>query len=438
MSLFKRRNYKLLYSLLVVLPAVAVTSISLHFDVEPLFVSKAVVRAVVLNSIALAVKLHDPTPPVLQASLGPNRISAVNSMSDAPEKMSSLISSFFPNKNIVIISLDNKPFIRSRFAFGYQPATDVKLISLHDKFQLAKLKIPTENDFEQLIAISNWVHGQWSHGTSGAKEFCPSDFNADKILTLAHHGYRFWCHVYSMTFIQVAASLGYQARLVSLTKDGYESNDMHAVAEVWSNYYGKWITVDTDFNIWYTRDGIPLSVLEIHNLLLSNDIDSIKVIKGIRRPQPEFESRIPTLYNYYKYFYVDMRNDWLSNKYFPGHPSRSDKATLFWIDRRLPRVLSIRTAVFDKSDLYWDLNRTYLTFGDSDSRAKEVSVRLSTVTPNFSHFEISMNGGPSMKVVSSTLIWKIHEGENVISVYSVNNAGLKGIASRLAIVVGQN
>lgn len=429
-----RLKYVFLCCLIILLPPSGIFTIAWYYGKDSLYVFNTLVRALVLKSIALAVKLHDPCPEALYYSIGPNQIKFKNT-SGTPEMLSSLVRSLFPHHSINIVSFDNKPFICTNYIFGYQPAADPALKSLREKYDLSKLLHSTENDFEQLVAIANWVHSQWLHGTSGAKDFNPMEFNADIILTRARLGDKFWCHVYSMTFIQVAASLGYQARLVSLTKDGYESSDMHAVAEVWSNFYGKWITVDTDFNIWYTQNGIPLSVLEIHNAFLANETNTIRVEKGITRSPPDFEKRITSLYSYYRYFYVDMRNDWLTNRYFPGHPARSDQTTLFWSDKRLPPVLSLKTKVTNKDDLYWDINRTYINFGNQSIQEKKIEVYPCTVTPNFSHFEVSLDNDCQKNLTSSSFFWQLRLGVNTISIRSVNSDGVKGIESRFVVAI---
>ena len=423
-------RHRLKYLIWITLVCLFLTS--WHYQKSPLYVAKIIARAIGLHTIALAVKIHDPSPEVLIADSGPYEPNKAG-FHYSSDKLLEIIGGVYPGHDLVVLNFDNKPIVSSRYRFAYQPARDSSLELLKEKYHLAELFPQNENDFEQILEIANWVHGQWLHGTSGAKEFRPGKFNADRILTRARQGDRFWCHVYSMTFIQVAASMGHQARLVSLTKDGYESSDMHAVAEVWSNFYKKWICIDIDFNIWYSKDGMPLSVLEVHDAFIGQT-GSVSVVKGAKRPQPDLESRIPSLPHYYRYFYLDMRNDWLSNSYFPGHPARSDKATLFWVDKRLSPTLNLKIGVSDPAEFYWDLNRTTIAFKNSHNLKKEVELFLSTVTPNFSHFELSANGEKKMSA-SSTFFWPLRPGVNEISVRSVNSSGIKGVETRLTVAI---
>jgi hypothetical protein len=217
-----------------------------------------------------------------------------------------------------------------------------------------------------------------------------------------------------------------------LSKDGYSRD--HAVAEIWSNFYQKWIMIDVDFNIWYTREGIPLNVLEIHNALMDGREKSLDIEVGRSRPIPEYESGIPSLIGYYRYFDVDMRNDWLTNRYFRGHPARSDEASLWWQDERLPPILHFKTATSNRDDLYWDVNRVHLSFGASPC-PKIIVVHMDTMTPNFDHFAVVIDQSAAHKSTSCEFEWELHKGVNAVEVRPVNSVGRNGISSRIVICV---
>ena len=416
------------------LTLVLLLSVSWYYGKSPLFVARITLRGIALRAIGLCVAAHDPSPKPILCATGPAATSkSCMGTSVTFETLTQDVNMIFPRSYVTIKFSENSPIRRSRYSFSYQPASDPQLAVLRDNYRLSHLILPTNDDFENITRIVDWVHGQWCHGTSGAGDFNPGEFDADAIITHARHGDRFWCQVYAMTFVQVAASLGFQARLVSLTKDGYVSSDMHAVAEVWSNRYDKWIVVDPDFNIWYTRKGIPLNALEIHNAVIARAVDTIKIVKGVRRSGGEFESRIPKLYGYYRYFYVDMRNDWLTNRYFPGHPKRSDSATLFWDDPRLPSVLTLMTQTNSPHDLYWDINKTHACVGQPDIRTMNLPVYIDTLTPNYTHFEIVVDGAQSIPENTAEFAWKLHVGRNSLAICSVNAFGHRGIPAKIAI-----
>jgi hypothetical protein len=407
-----------------------VIGISRYYAASPIYTVQSFTREIALEVIELCLRIYDPsteTRPLLGPSCSQKRLKPVASDSNELQR---LVGSKFPKQSVAMFEFNNGPLARGRYRFGYQTVSDPLIRQMAKKYNLYDVISDKKDDFEQILAIANWVQSRWIHGTSG--QFDADRFDADVILEQAKNGARFWCHVYCMTFIQLAASMGVSGRLVGLSKDGYARD--HAVAEVWSNFHQKWIMIDVDFNIWYTREGIPLSVLEIHNALMDGRADLLRIERGQNRPIPEYESRIASLIGYYRYFDVDLRNDWLTNHYFPGHPARSDEATLWWQDGRLPPVLHFKTPTSNPNDLYWDVNRVHLSFSPSSSPEK-ITVYMDTMTPNFDNFAIVVDASKLHKVVSCEFEWELHEGVNSVEAWPVNSIGQKGISSRIVISV---
>lgn len=397
-----------------------ILSASIYYHADPLYVCRTAARSLVLQTVAAVVKVGDPAPP-LKALTGP-------SWSLPPQSRSAftaLLGTLYPDCHFSVESYRNTTLVRSTYDFGYQPADDAGMKRLREKYPVVA-RFYAQGDFAGSLALMNWVHGQWPHGT---KECDYNDFDADLVLTRAREGERYWCSIYAMTFVQLASSAGVQARLVGLSKDPYDRE--HAVAEVWSNEKGKWFVVDPDFNIWYSRDGVPLDALQINEALKGKQTGSIIINKGAQRPSPGMEERIPSLFELYRYFSIHMRNDWMTNHYFPGHPSRSDESTLFWDQGELP-VLNLETKDGKRGNFYWDLNRTQLQFVP-EAAARRLAVRLATTTPNFSHFEIVVDQGEATKTAGDTFFWQLHPGRNAVEVRSVNALGQKGIPAGVVL-----
>jgi len=403
-----------------------IVCMSTYFSISPFQTIKILARGFSTEMISISVRLYDPTHKIITQT-GPivnsNRLSGSGNLFE-------IIKSNYPKQKIDISIYNNKPLIISKYSFSYQTLTDDALLHLHQKNELLPILTKEKNDFEQILILANWVNGLWKHGISG--KFDPNNFDANTVIAQSEHGATFWCHVSAMTLIQVAASMGFEGRLVSLSRDGYVHE--HAVTEFWSNYYQKWITIDPDFNVWYEKNGLPLNVLEIHNSQFDKQNTKINVMKGNHRPISELESRIPSLPEYYRYFEIDMRNDWLTNHYFPGHPSRSDKATIHWYDERVPKILNLKPNTSNPNDIYWDLNRTYSTFSAEKIPNKAITVNLQTVTPNFSYFEIKDNK-QTILIKTNEYIWKLHLGLNSLNIRSVNTMGQKGIRSTIRIFI---
>jgi len=129
---------------------------------------------------------------------------------------------------------------------------------------------------------------------------------------------------------------------------------------------------------------------------------------------------------------VDMRNDWLTNHYFRGHPVRSDRASLFWVDENLPPAFHFKQETSRVEDFYWTLNQAeiWAKNGNSDG---EIGLRFRTFTPNFSRFEILLDGTQKIEWKDASYTWKLHPGMNSVSIRPINQFGVRGIESYVKI-----
>ena len=154
-----------------------------------------------------------------------------------------------------------------------------------------------------------------------------------------------------------------------------------------------------------------MNTLELHRVRLTGTATNLTVIKGGYRPEHfdvESSHVQPPLLPYYRYFFVDMRNDWLSNPYFVGHPKRSDFTSLRWQDSPDDiGFLDLKPITSLERDLYWSLNQVEirLEVNVSNEKSIELTAYLKTITPNFDRFEFGMNGLPEIHHRSSRLMW---------------------------------
>ena len=217
--------------------------------------------------------------------------------------------------------------------FAYQPDVS-ELRAIRERYHLPSLLGRKTSQLTELATLNDWVRRQWIHGTNGPVNL--QHFNTIDIIENARKGAGMSrCHIASMVFTQAALSMGYQGRLFSLSLILIEIPG-HAVTEVWVDDLNKWVAFDTDFNLYYIdKFGVPMNTLELHRVLMTGTATNLTVIKGGYRPEHfdvENSDVQPPLLPYYRYFFVDMRNDWLSNPYFVGHPKRSDFTSLRWQD----------------------------------------------------------------------------------------------------------
>lgn len=316
-----------------------------------------------------------------------------------------------------IIKYENKPLIASMFKFSYQPYNEKKLEILKKEYKLLDITHPAKNEFEKILLIMGWVNSRWKIGFPHNVSY---NFDALDILRRARNGEQFFCSEYVTTYIQLLSSLGITARYVGLFKG-------HAISEVWSDDFDKWIVMDPTYNIYYEENGVPLNALELHNAWVSNNWKNIKVIS--KNSNNEISYYQFKLIDYYENFFVSMRNDWFTNVYPRWHPiSNSIMNSIEWSDGYTKNDIRVAKESNREQDLYWPLNHVYIKLTDYNILENTISLKLylDTVTPNFDKFFIKLDDKEEINTVEPVFNWRLHKGLNTLEVASFNKFGIKG------------
>jgi len=406
-----------------------------YFTVPTFQAGKYLLRASVLRSLEVATAIYDPYVSSVHTRLYPEDWKGWPADARGPhlaiDRLSNLTGQNVRLHESTIQLVDDRAL-----GFAYESSRTKELQELRVLYQLESRIDRRAPQLEQLAMLNDWTRRQWVHGSNRSVKFFR--FNVIEILEEAKKGGQYWCQVASMSFVQIAAALGYQARLLSLYS--YSTPDRepeHAVVEVWVDELRKWVVFDTDFNLYYVNQfGVALNALELHDALVTRRVEGIQAVKGAYRPERfdiEAASAQPLLLPYYRNFCIEMRNDWLSNTYFPGHPKRSDKNSLCWWSGQ-GAWFDLRPVARDRSDLYWPLNDVDIRLALDTSREAptDLFVYLRTITPNFDRFEIKENNTAFVHN-SSLLRWQLRSGKNTLAARSVNAAGIKGSPSLITV-----
>src|SRR5690606_27788151 len=117
-------------------------------------------------------------------------------------------------------------------------------------------------------------------------------------------------------------NMGHQARLVAVH---------HGMTEVWSNQYRKWVLMDAELNHHFERDGVPLNMGELREIFHDPSPDRVRVVQGeqtsgdasttmVHLKVAELDPESGVAWFAGPLHLVDLRNDWMTNRYFRGHP----------------------------------------------------------------------------------------------------------------------
>jgi len=337
------------------------------------------------------------------------------------------------NKRLKIKLSKKQGYIETKFAFCYQPYDEDKLKTVRSKYRLDEVVSAAKNEFDELILLRNWVRLRYKRA-----EYQPLRKYFDGLALLDNLKFTIHelnpklvysaCHSYSFLYAQILLSMGLQARIVSISND---RKAFHCLTEVWSNDFKKWMVMDTFFNLYYEKDGIPLNCLELHNSL-SEGLTGIRYICD-SDISDDVEKGIPLdkLVSFFKYFRVELRNDWMTNRYFRGHPRASDMVSVWWQRNTLPIKYTLSPSASNSDDLYWSLNQIdILALPTQDLPLK---LLFKTQTPNFKCFEIVLDNKKRLEHKEGFFSWDLHKGENKLLVAALNDHNRRGIPNEIVL-----
>ncbi|MCD6308833.1 MAG: transglutaminase domain-containing protein, partial [Candidatus Latescibacteria bacterium] len=205
--------------------------------------------------------------------------------------------------------------------FVYQDMAHLKVRKLYDRAGIAGMERASATELELIGRLSDWANMHWGH----MQPLPYPTWDAHEILDKAETGDAFWCTFKAALFVQACSAAGLTARMLGINP---KNSAAHTVTEVYVNEYRKWMLVDPWMNCYFERDGVPMSVLELHRA--AADLEGITLVFGENGRGTEFwdfktgkadeiphkNARIPIaedpakgLYNFYYDIRIVMRND---------------------------------------------------------------------------------------------------------------------------------
>lgn len=237
------------------------------------------------------------------------------------------------------------------------------LVALRTKYRLNEVVAGAKSEYEAQLKLAEWVGTRYEHGTDdppGGRQVC----DPVAVIESGARGARYWCEVAAYTMIHAAQSLGWPARMITGSTDGYTWE--HAVAELWSSEHRKWYVVDADFNVVFETDGVPLSAWElVHEGPALKERGKLVV----RRFAKLKEGLHPQdLLRFFSYAHLTFRTDWCTRQLPRASPAGGDQNTL-WIARMgsEPRVTPVRKAP-SQGEFEFQPSAPPLTPGADESR----------------------------------------------------------------------
>ena len=382
---------------------------------------------------------------------------------------------------IYITEVKNYPLIRSSFDFVHENPALPELQEFRKQFKLDQVVNGATTEWEKIKRLRAWTAANWDWFLPNSEFEDFLSWDARKILNgaagpgnLSKRGGN--CLHYAIVFAQACQSFGIPARIVNTN---YAIWGGHELVEVWSRDYGKWIMADPNFDTMFydKKTGIPLNILELHNLFLKTyypggeiiDRDKWSFEDRDRRANlinpnnlpiamdaggNAFSGKITKDYVWWKVtfnkanpgysggygFYNTAevrwlpRSNWLSQKSpMPVTHGRTHwgwDGYYAWTDSQTPETPEHRFYVRKSSDIYSGL--FLVDFAANYVNEGELKLDLVSNSPGFDYFNIEINGLKSSVKEKGTVV-KLSSGMNTIEVYTVDVLGNLGTKSLLKI-----
>ncbi|MBN1294019.1 MAG: transglutaminase domain-containing protein [Candidatus Latescibacteria bacterium] len=363
-----------------------------------------------------------------------------------------------PWHGVTFIKAVNGKVVTPYYPFVYQDMTHLKVRKLYGRAGIEEMVRSSETELGLIQHISDWANKQWGH----IQPLPYAAWDALEILDRVEKGDAFWCTYKAALFVQACNAAGLTARMLGINP---KHKAAHTVTDVYSNEFRKWILVDPWLNCYFERDGIPLSALEYHDAV--DNYDGIYLVFGENGKGTEYwdyktgktstiphaGKRIPLaednnkgLIEFYYDIRVVMRNDHTvhpqskENVYVDGfmvpYNARGGEwwgPQLHWIDdTTMPQITAANSG--ERNDFEWPLNevKTDLKKISPTGEPVVLEARFSTLTPNFSHYELEVDGS-AVPIDGDVFIWRLKKGTNSLKIVSVNDTERSGFQSEFVI-----
>ncbi|MFC1539644.1 hypothetical protein ACFL6H_09480 [Candidatus Latescibacterota bacterium] len=350
---------------------------------------------------------------------------------------------------------------RSSYITAYEYLLHPGLNTYRDNHKLDRIVQGAESEFEIMMRLLNWAYRipvsseEYSWDWNKVTTILESSGDMP-LLQMDYTGRRrdAMCLYSNQALIAALLSMGYQARHLNLHSEGVSG---HEITEVWSNEFNKWIYMDATRDYYYfDKDtGIPLNMLEIHNLLKAE----MPRVETIERPfVPEMGKEVVARINVgmregdnkysivedgrhilelMGYFRIIPRNDFLSNPYpVPVHTGNTMwgwSGFLNYYDETFPKRREYQIQTNRAVDFYEPLNQSEVFLSETNERGI-LNVEVDTFTPGgFDTFLACENEGEWKEQKANKWQWMLKSGLNSMKIRTKNVRGVLGPVSHLNV-----
>lgn len=298
----------------------------------------------------------------------------------------------------VLTQSENPVYNPNQLFRGFENFYSPRIERLKQRYNLEEVVAGESDEWKRILLLRHWIRANIE-----IENVTPAETRGDPfgILDSALQGGRFHCTHFSRVLHAVLNSFGYVTRRLGCGPGLIDDGGHHGVNEVWVNKLSKWVIVDAKYDSHFEKDGVPLSALEIRDLIWKGEKESMVRIKGPEgnpmKPNPDtgaWETRPDT------YRWCAWETDTNRFTAFPAPPT----STLVFLDDEIFR----NNKWYRDGKPHWAYNTPFMILTprrdwiewtpnviSSEVTINESTARvfLSSCAPNFRSFQVRTPAG---------------------------------------------
>jgi hypothetical protein len=360
--------------------------------------------------------------------------------------------------SIRVTGCENPRPALSRMPFCWSDYDNRHAVAFRERHRLQEVIAGARDDWEAILRLRHWTFVNMVNATEASLPL-PEPFSTldpEALVSASHVGGTFWCSYFSMVFVAAASSLGFVARKLSVDYEhtADEPSYHHGVADVWVNKFRKWVHMDPNYDHHYELAGVPLNADEVGRRWQTHRGEGIQAVVGpdSRPVERAINSRVGHSEACSCFWsLVECRNDIFRRD---GRGSKSLAVMLVdearqkqrWYQGKPPNTHEKKAytdgsllITEDPAEAYPDVDAAWMELLPPHKMPYYCRVQFSTpCAPYFSHYEVSVDGGPAERVEGQEYPWRLHLGPCSIEVRTVNVAGQRGAAYGMRLAIEKN
>jgi hypothetical protein len=333
--------------------------------------------------------------------------------------------------------------------FTCEDAHHPRMIELRRKYGLDRVARAGGRDFRDILKVRRWVFTRWPVNNNSP---FPYD-DALAILKEAKKGVGFYCAHSAMVAHAVYSALGWVSRIIYIDVDhrAYGRSRHHAVTEVFSTQFVKWVVVDPKYDVHFEKGGVPLSAMDMYRAARSGNWRGIVKMRGPARRKFSLRDKRCDGFNGTNFFWVSylFRPDMFTHVHWPMD---NDAAWLAVLDDKWFRRTrwhrsggkgktvehhSYRTDAFVRIKAPDRINWTpgVTRISARQTAPMELKIELRSATPNFAGYRYRLGRGPWKRSADGNVSFRLRPGRNSVEAAVLNVLGVEGPRARAVVKV---